>query len=95
MVMRTNIKLLSSYHIDGWYNYVPKKTKLDQIIFMMVNGFIPNRNDILGKSGRCVKVGCVSIGCYTNATCDYFSREYHKNGTFTYPHIPENRMRVE
>ena len=67
MVTRTNIKILSLYHIDGRHNYIPSKTKMDQIMFMVVNGFILIGNDIFGKGERCVKVDCVPLGTYENA----------------------------
>ncbi len=49
MVTRTNIKLLSSYHINGRHNYIPHKTKIDQIMFIVVNGFILIGNGMLEK----------------------------------------------
>ena len=95
MVMRTNIKLLTSYHINGRHNYIPNKTKVDQIMFIAVHGFIPIGNDVFGKGRRCVKVGCVPIGTYENAKRDSFCAEYDEDGIKTYSQIPENMMRVK
>ena len=53
-------------------------------MFIVVNGFIPIGNDILGKGGRCVKVACVPIGEYRNATKDSYSAEYDEEGNQTY-----------
>ena len=67
MVTQKNIKLLSSYHIDDRHNYVPTKTKLNPIMFTVMNRFITNGNNILEKDGKCVKVGCVPIRTYKNS----------------------------
>ena len=64
-------------------------------MFIVVNGSILIGNNILGKGGRCVKVGCVPIGKYEKAKRDSFCAEYDEEGNQTFPKIPKNMMRVK
>ena len=59
-------------------------------MFIVVNGFIPKDNDILGNEGRCVKVSCVPVGNYVAATKNSYRRVYNDDGSYGYPKISEN-----
>ena len=52
ITIRRNIKVLGSYHVDKRYFYAPHKNYLDQVMFIVINGFILNNNDLLGNGGR-------------------------------------------
>ena len=56
ITVRSNVKLLGSYHINQRYHYAQHKNYLDQVMFIVINGFIPKKNDLLGNGGRSIKV---------------------------------------
>ena len=93
VVTRSNIKLLESYDIKNRYHYAHHKSFIDQVMFVVINGFIPTDNDILGNGGRSIKVSCVPVGDYEVAKRDSYKRVYDEDGNFSYPHIPENLER--
>ena len=68
IAIRRNIKVLSSYHIDKQYHYVLHKNYLDQVMFIVVNGLIPEGNNLLGNCGRSVKVSYVPVGSIEKCT---------------------------
>ena len=76
--------------INNRYHYAHHKNFIDQVMFIVVNGFIPNDNNLLGMGGRSVKVSCIPVGHYEPAKKDSYKRAYDDNGGFSYPHIPEN-----
>ena len=90
VVTRSNIKVLESYGIDKRYHYAHHKSFIDQVIFVVINGFIPEDNDIMGNGGRSIKVSCVPVGDYEEAKRDSYKRVYDDEGGFTYPHIHQN-----
>ena len=90
IVTRTNIKILESYSIDRRHIYAHHKNYVDQVMFIVVNGFIPKENNLLGNGGRCIKVACVPVGDYEAAKRDSYSRVTDESGKFTYPKIAEN-----
>ena len=48
IVTRSNIKILESLDINNRYHYAHHKNFIDQVMFIVVNGFIPNDNNLLG-----------------------------------------------
>ena len=93
VVTRSNIKVLKSYDLDARYHYAHHKSHIDQVMFIVVNGFIPKDNDFLGNGGKSVKISCVPIGDIKKAKRDPYKRVYDDSGDFTYPHIRENLER--
>ena len=61
VVMRSNIKVLESYNLDSRYHYAHHKSYVDQVMFIVLNSFIPKDNDLLGNGGRSVKISCIPI----------------------------------
>ena len=92
VVTRTNINMLFSYHVNSWHHYVPHTKYLDQEIFTVVNGFIPNKNDNLGNESRSVKVWCVSVGSYEKVKESSYHRVYDDDRKFTCSKIIEHIM---
>ena len=64
---RTNVKILEQYGIRKRYHYAHHKSYIDQVMFIVVNGFMPRDNNLLGDGGRSVKVSCIPIGDYVKA----------------------------
>ena len=54
-------KLIENYDVGKRYNYVPHKKYINQVMFIVVNGFLPKDNNILGNGGRCIKVSFVPV----------------------------------
>ena len=63
---------------------------MDQVMFIIVNGFIPFNNNLFGKGWRIIKVECISVGDYEECKRSSYKRVTNKEGNFTYPQIPEN-----
>ena len=93
VVARTNIKLIENYDVGKRYHYAHHKNYIDQVMFIVVNGFVPKDNNLLGNGGRSIKVSCVPVGDYEQAKRDSYKRVYDDEGRFTYPKIPENLER--
>ena len=85
--------MLESYDINKRHHYAHHKSFIDQVMFVVINGFIPKDNDIMGNGGRSIKVSCVPVGEYEKAKRDSYKRVYDDAGNFSYPHIPENLER--
>ena len=66
VVSRCHIKILATDY-EARYHMAHHKNYLDQVMFIVVNGFIPKYNDLLGNGGRCVKVSCIPVGNYEAA----------------------------
>ena len=64
-------------------------------MFIVVNGFVPTDNDLLGNGGRSIKLSCVPVGDYEQAKRDSYRRVYDDEGRFTYPQIAENHERTK
>ena len=90
VVTRTNIKIIESYKVGKRYHYAHHKNFIDQVMFIVVNGFIPEKNNLLGMGGKSVKVSCIPVGDYEPAKRDSYKRVYDDEGNFTYPQIAEN-----
>ena len=93
ITIRRNIKVLGSYHVDKRYYYAPHKNYLDQVMFIVINGFIPNDNNILGNGGRSVKVACIPIGEMAECKRAGYKRVYDEEGKYTCPKIPGNETK--
>ena len=52
VVTRTNIKLLENYNTEKRFHYTHHKNYMDQVMFIVVNGFIPLENNLFGNGGR-------------------------------------------
>ena len=83
---KCHIKILTTNY-DARYHTAFHKNYMDQVMFIVVNGFIPKDNDILGNGGRCVKVSCVPVGNYVAATKNSYKRVYNDDGSYGYPKI--------
>ena len=91
VVTRTNIKLLENYNVGKRYNYAHHKNYMDQVMFIIVNGFVPYDNNLLGNGGRCIKIECIAVGDYEECKRSSYKRVTDEDdGNFTYPRIPEN-----
>ena len=90
VVTRSNIKLLETYDVGKRSHYAHHKNYIDQVMFIVVNGFIPHDNNLLGNEGRSVKVSCIPIGDYVQEKRDSYKRVYNDEGNLTYPQISEN-----
>ena len=93
VVTRSNIKVLKSYDLDARHHYAHHKSHIDQVMFIVVNGFIPKDNDLLGNGGRSVKVSCIPIEDMEEEKRDSYTRVYDDSEDYTYPHITENLER--
>ena len=90
IVSQTNIKFIENYDVGKGYHYAQNKNYIDQVMFIVVNVFVPKDNDLLGNGGRCIKVSCVPVGDYEKAKRNSYKRVYDDEEHYTYPHIPEN-----
>ena len=61
--------------------------------FIVVNGFIPHDNNLLGEGGKSIKVSCILVGDYVKAKQNSYKRVTDDEGYFTYSKIPENIIR--
>ena len=93
ITIRRNIKVLGSYHVDKRYFYAPHKNYLDQVMFIVINGFVPNNNDLLGNGGRSIKVACIPIGEMAECKRTGYKRVYDEEGNYTCPQIPGNETK--
>ena len=65
-------------------------------MFIVVNGFVPKDNNLLGNGGRSIKVSCIPVGNYEAARRNSYKRVYNDDErTFSYPQIDENIERVK
>ena len=87
---KTNIKIIMTHNPDSRYHHAHHKNYLDQVMFVVINGFIPKDNDLLGNGGRSVKVSCIPVGSYEPASKNSYKRVYDDDGTYEYPEIEEN-----
>ena len=87
---RCHIKLLTETKNEARYHVAHHKNYLDQVMFIVINGFIPKDNDLLGNGGRSVKVSCVPVGNYEAATKNSYKRVYNDDRSYGYPRIAEN-----
>ena len=55
VTVRSNVKVLGYYHVNQRYHYAQHKNYLDQVMFIVLNGFIPHNNDLLGNGDRFIK----------------------------------------
>ena len=62
VVTRSKIKLLENYDVRKFYRYVNHKSYIDQVMFIVVNGFVPKENNLLVNGGICIKISCIPIG---------------------------------
>ena len=75
------------------YHYEHHKSYIDQVMFIVVNGFIPHYNNLLGEGGRSIKLFCIPVGDYVKAKQSSYKRVTDDEVYFTYPKIPENIIR--
>ena len=95
VVARNSIKLIENYDVGKRYHYAHHKSYIDQVMFIVVNGFVPTDNYLLGNGGRSIKLSCVPVGDYEQAKRDFYRRVYDDEGRFTYPQIAENHERTK
>ena len=62
-------------------------------MFIVVYGFIPNENDILGNGGRSVNVRYIPISNYEKAKENPYHRVYDDDDKFRNCKLTENIMR--
>ena len=74
VVTRTKIKLLENYNVGKRFHYAHHKNYMDQVMFIVVNGFVPFPNNLFGNGGRSIKVECIAIGEYEECKRSYFKR---------------------
>ena len=91
--VRSNIKVLGSYHVNQRYHYAQHKNYLDQVMFIIINGFVPYNNDLLGNGGRSIKVACIPVGEMKKCTRTGYKRVYQEDGTYSCPKIPGNETK--
>ena len=94
ITIRRNIKILASYHIDRRTFYAPHKNYLDQVMFIVINGFIPKDNDLLGNGGKSIKVACIPVGDMMECKRAGYKRVYDDEGNYTNPAIPGNETKI-
>ena len=90
VVTRTNIKLLENYNAGKRFHYAHHKNYMDQVMFIVVNGFVPFQNNLFGNGGRSIKVECIAVGEYEECKRSSYKRVTDEDGNFIYPKIPEN-----
>ncbi len=49
VVTRTNVKLLKNYNAGKRFHYAHHKNYMDQVMFIVVNGFVPFQNNLFGN----------------------------------------------
>ena len=82
-----------SYYVDGRYHYAPHIKYLDQVMFIVINGFFLNENDILGNEGRSVKVWCINVDNYEKIKEISYDRVYGDYVKITIPKLTKNIVR--
>ena len=63
-------------------------------MFIVINGFIPKDNDLLGNGGRSIKIACIPVGEMTKCTRTGYKRLYDEDGYYTCPQIPGNETKI-
>ena len=65
---------------------------LNQVMFIVVNDFIPNRNVILRNGSKSTKVCCVPVGNYEISKENSYHRVFDDDGKLTCSKLTENIM---
>ena len=62
-------------------------------MFIFINGFIPNNNDLLGNGGRSIKVAFIPIEEMTECKRTGYNRVYDEECNYTCPQITVNETK--
>ena len=93
LVIRKFQKCVPEYGVGRTYHHVHHRNHIDKILGLCTTGFLPFENDFV-KGGRGVKIHMQRAGGWISAERDTYRRVYRDDGTYYYPPIPENRLRV-
>jgi hypothetical protein len=94
IVVRKNNKCIPFLGIDPHSVSVHTRTHIDKCMAIASTAFVPHDNDIT-KGGTAEKLSLTRVGYMKKAAKDSYRRVYHDDGTFTYPKIPENKLRTK
>ena len=94
LVSRYFCKSLTSIGLMPQNSYVHHKNHIDKYMYVVVTACVLNDNDF-EKGGKAERVSCIRVGKYVEAKKDTYKRVYRENGTYHYPKIKENRLRVK
>ena len=92
---RSNCKVLTSIGLEQSDYRAHHKNHIGKEMYIVVTAYVlRDRNDIT-KGGTAVPVSLVRVGRMVEATKNTYKREYKDDGSYHYPKIPENILRVE
>ena len=92
---RRNNKVLTSIGLESNHIYARNKNHIEKEMYVVCTAFIPHENNDLTKGGKSIPIACIRCGDLVEAQKDSFQRVYQDDGTFKYPRIDENQLRVE
>ena len=91
---RGNCKMITSIGLERTNRYVHHKNHVGKCMYVVVTAFLPNNNDITA-GGKVIPIACIRVGKMVTAKRDTYKRVYKPDGTYTYPVLPENRLRTK
>ena len=93
IAVRMNGKICPSLGACPVYHRIHHKNNIDKLLLICVMAIVPHDND-LRKGGRTYKLSMARCGGMVTAKKDTYKRVYKNDGSYHYPKIPENRLRV-
>ncbi len=94
IVVRRNLKCIPFLEVEPVQHGVHHKSHLDKIMGIASTAYAPNGNDF-SKGGTSFLVNLVRVGRMMAAARDTYKRVYRDDGTYHYPRIAENRLRIK
>ena len=81
------------FGVTRQFHSVHHKSHIEKVLCLATTGFLPFNNNI-NEGGRSVKIHLQRAGGLVPAKKDSYKRVYKQDGTYHYPQVPQNRLRV-
>jgi hypothetical protein len=94
IVVRTHNKCVPVLGVFPVKQSVHHKSHIEKILALATTGFAPHNNNI-EKGGVAHKISLTRAGRMQKAKKDSYKRFYQEDGTYHYPKIPENKLRMK
>ena len=76
------------------HHCVHKQSHLQKEMFICSTAFLPNDNNI-SSGGLLFKLSCERVGHFVEAKKNTYRRVYNADGSFSYPQIDVNMLRIQ
>ena len=94
LVLRSNLKSICSLGVEPVAQHTHHKSHMHKLMAIVVLAFIPKENNI-AKGGKAFKVSMERAGRMVEAQKDSYKRVYREDGSYHYPAIEANKLRVK